>query len=235
MLLSKVVATRWPPGRDAPGIAVRVGLLFSVFSVMSGACVYDADNICGPGQESSSDGTVCVCAEGSAWTEQGCVPCGDNENPGSEGCVCAEGYSRAVPGGACEPVPEGQGLECDTEGASCTDPTFDHCQVVSGTTGYCTSTGCASSEDCEGGYACDLSASPSVCQRPPIGLSAPCQSDADCAGNEATYCDTFQTQSCLVMGCSIDPDDCFEGWECCDLTGFGVPAPFCVAEGECPT
>ena len=50
---------------------------------------------------------------------------------------------------------------------------------------------------------------------------------------EATYCDTFKSHSCLVQGCSLTPNNCFSGWECCDLSAFGVPQPICVAQGAC--
>jgi hypothetical protein len=42
------------------------------------------------------------------------------------------------------------------------------------------------------------------------------------------------THACLVQGCSLDPDDCFAGYECCDLSMFGIPQ-ICVPKGTCPT
>jgi hypothetical protein len=66
-------------------------------------------------------------------------------------------------------------------------------------------------------------------------MTKPCTSEADCAGTEATYCDIFVSRSCLVQGCSLDPDNCFEGWECCDLSAFGIPMPLCLPLGACTT
>lgn len=124
------------------------------------------------------------------------------------------------------------GAECSTD-SSCSDPAFNHCEM-STTGGYCTSTGCSEGE-CSGGYACDTSASPSVCRRPPNGLGKSCTSASDCAGTEATFCDTFMAHACLVANCSLEPNNCFTGYECCDLSPFGVPAPLCVPTGACPT
>jgi hypothetical protein len=68
---------------------------------------------------------------------------------------------------------------------------------------------------------------------PPVGLAKPCTSAADCAGTEATYCDTFVTMGCLVEGCNLEVDDCYTGYECCDLSAFGIPLPLCIEEGQC--
>jgi hypothetical protein len=74
-----------------------------------------------------------------------------------------------------------------------------------------------------------------VCRRPPVGLNKSCTSNDDCAGTEATYCDTFVAHACIVQGCSVTPNNCFSGYQCCDLTTFGVPQPICVPTGACPT
>ena len=116
----------------------------------------------------------------------------------------------------------------------CTDAVYHHCEASGGGSGYCTSTGCTTSADCSGGYACNTGVSPSICRRPPLGANQSCATSADCAGTEATFCDAVITQSCRVEGCSLAPDNCFEGTECCDLSGFGVPLPICVAQGGCP-
>jgi hypothetical protein len=180
------------------------------------------------------DDELCVCDENSAYVEElGCVPCGEHEIPGASGCECAPGYQRSGPAAACEALPAGQGVACNATDMPCTDAEYGVCQMVDATHGYCTSTGCSSSDDCEGDYACDTAASPAVCIRPPVGQGQSCASAEDCAGTEATYCDTFVNQACLVQGCSLDPDDCFPGWECCDLSAFGVAEPICIPEGDC--
>ena len=200
--------------------------------LVGGACTYDPDDRCDVGEVLFSD-IRCVCVEGLVQSANGCVPCGENEVAGAAGCVCADGYSRPSADAACQPQPAGQGDACDAQ-TPCADPAYDHCEPTSGASGYCTTTGCSSSVDCSGGYACDTTASPSVCRRPPIGAGQACASPADCEGTEALFCDAVVAHACLVMGCSLAPDDCFEGTECCDLSQFGVPAPVCVAAGACP-
>lgn len=73
--------------------------------------------------------------------------------------------------------------------------------------------------------------SPGTEPDPPSGLGDPCSSDDECTG-DAGYCDTFMSQTCLVAGCSLDPDDCYMGYECCDLSMFGL-GTLCVPEGGC--
>jgi len=68
--------------------------------------------------------------------------------------------------------------------------------------------------------------------RKPTGEDQPCRSEADCAGFEATFCDAFVTNTCMVRGCRVVPDSCFVGKECCDLSEFGLPT-LCVAAGVC--
>jgi hypothetical protein len=196
-------------------------------------CIFDADDRCGEGQVIYGDDVRCVCAEGATWTEEGCVPCGENEVPDATGCTCESGFVRPTPDAACEPVP-GLGDDCDTESVPCTEPDYPYCQVVSGTAGYCTASDCTTSSDCPAGYACETSGSPRFCKRPPVGAGESCESSADCAGTEATFCETFTTHQCLVEGCSLAPDDCFEGNTCCDLSQFGLPT-VCVPEGTCPS
>lgn len=67
----------------------------------------------------------------------------------------------------------------------------------------------------------------------PEGLGDPCTGPDDCAGTDATYCDTIVTQTCLVENCNVDNDDCYTGYQCCDLTMFQLPT-LCVPEGTCP-
>jgi len=196
------------------------------------SCLYDSNHRCGDTmvQEGEGDSTRCVCPEGSYNSGTACVQCGAHEIATPTSCDCEPGYSRPGEGQACVETPEGLGAECDPAASSCSAP-YDHCEPSSGS-GYCTTTGCTTADDCEGGYACNAS---SVCQRPPVGQGKPCTSPDDCAGTEATYCDSFVTHTCLVQGCSLDPDDCFAGSECCDLSMFGVPQPICVAAGACLT
>jgi hypothetical protein len=194
-------------------------------------CLYDADDRCSPGTVLFG-GTVCVCAEGSVLTDEGCLVCGENEVAGAGACVCASGFSRASEGAPCESAPSALGTACDTAAsAPCTDATYTVCHVTSGTAGYCTE-GCVSSAECEGGFACEATAAPSYCRRPPTGAGQTCAVDADCAGTEATLCENRMSNRCVVV-CDPTASDCFPGTQCCDFTMFGAPAPFCLPDGSC--
>lgn len=212
-------------------------VLLALFGSLPNACTFHPDDRCGKHQLVYGDNELCVCDTTSVWTASGCVPCAAHEVPGVTGCVCEAGYSRPAPGAACDvapPTPMGLGIAC-SDSEPCMDPLYNHCQKTSVGTAYCTNTGCATQFDCGDGYGCDTTVSPSVCKQPPVGQSKSCTSPADCAGTEATYCDTFVSHSCLVQGCRLAPDNCFSGWDCCDLTQYGVPLPICVPQGGCPT
>ena len=208
----------------------------ALLGLVAGACVYDSDDRCGPHQVLYND-QRCVCEPGAALTPTGCVLCVENEVPGTSGagCECAPGFSRPAAGMACEAVPAGLGTACSTAApiVPCSDPVYSHCEADASGAGYCTSTGCTSPADCTGGYACNTSGATSFCQRPPVGLGKACTTPDDCAGTEATFCDTFQTHSCQVQGCSLAPNNCFSGFECCDLSAFGLPQPLCIPQGAC--
>jgi hypothetical protein len=195
------------------------------------ACVYDADNPCGEGGfEVDGDGELCVCPDDTVLTPEGCLECGDHEVATASSCECEDGYARPSAGEPCEEVPSGLGAECDPADSMC-PAEYDHCEPA-GDAGYCTSADCTSSDDCEGGYACNAD---SICERPPVGLGASCSSPEDCAGTEATFCESVMTMTCQVEGCSLTSNDCFEGYACCDLSTFGVPSPLCLPTGACPT
>jgi hypothetical protein len=195
------------------------------------ACVYDGDNPCGEGGfEVYGDNARCVCPEDTVLTAEGCLECGEHEVATASSCECEAGYARPSAGEACEEVPSGLGAECDPGDSMC-PAEYDHCEPA-GDAGYCTIADCASSDDCDGGYACNAD---SICERPPVGLGASCSSPDDCAGTEATFCDTVMTMTCQVEGCSLTSNDCFDGYVCCDLSMFGLATPLCVATGACPT
>jgi len=204
-------------------------------ALFAAGCVYDASDRCDENEELYAAGDRCVCVAGAAMTTHGCVLCGAHETPGSGGCVCADGYVRSAPEDACQPKTDALGMACDTQSAPCADATYSHCQTTAGTSGYCTSTGCSGAADCADGYACDKSTSVPYCRRPPVGAGQSCAAAADCAGTEATFCDTMVTHQCHVQGCTLSPDDCFSGTACCDLSAFGLPQPICVQAGTCPT
>lgn len=223
---------------NASARAARRGVRWLGATVLGGwiattvvACTFDPDDRCGPHQVVYGNNARCVCEPGAVLTDKGCEPCGAHQVPGTSGCVCEAGYTQAPGATECTETPMGLGDPCDPAHPACNNPKYPLCYAPATGTPYCTSTDC--NNDCEGGYACDQAVTPSVCLRPPTGFLKPCKADADCAGTEASYCDTYQSHSCLVQGCTLSPDNCFVGWECCDLSAFGVPQPLCIPDGAC--
>lgn len=198
---------------------------------IAAGCVLDTDDKCGERQVIWGDDEQCVCEEGSAYTPEGCVPCTANEVASATGCACATGFARPSPELACAEIPVGIGVACSTA-AECLDLPYPVCQAAAVGSGYCTSANCTTSAECAAGYACNTTATPTYCQRPPLGAGTSCTSPADCAGTEAIFCDTFVTRTCRVQDCSLAADDCFEGTECCDLSMYSIPN-LCVVGGTC--
>lgn len=192
------------------------------------ACVYDSDEPCGPRQQLIS-ADRCACEAGYVPGESGCVPCGADERESGGECVCVEGFARRADGAACEPIPAELGVACDVESAPCPAGKYPLCRVTDGTAGYCTND-CDDAGDCDGGYACQRDGADSFCRRPPVGHGLSCQSDEDCAGGEATYCETFQSHLCLVPCSAGNTEGCFGGEVCCDFTLF---EPICVPGDAC--
>ncbi len=214
--------------RQPPIILRRA--LWVVLGALGAGCVYDADDPCGKNQVRWLDHQLCACAEGMAYTPEGCVACGEHQLPTAAGCVCEAGYGRSVPTDPCAEIPADIGTACSSN-AECLNPSFSHCQL-SALGGYCTAANCTSSADCNGGYSCNLTAAPTYCQRPPVGAGLPCTNDAVCADGDALFCDTFVSGTCLVRDCTISPNSCFSGSECCDLTAFLLPN-LCIPVGQC--
>lgn len=208
--------------------------LVSVIAFAAVSACYNKDNPCGDHFVLSPSGKSCVCGEGAVYIDGRCLSCAEDEVPTSQGCVCPEGQEKNNQG-ICTELKIG--AACTNDDA-CSQP-FDRCYLPGG---YCTSHGCGNSDECPGQYACmelpassgeggAFSQSTTFCRRPPIGLGQSCSDQVDCLGTEATYCEVFGT--CAVQGCRFDPDDCFEGYDCCDLGAYGVPEPLCVPEGYC--
>jgi hypothetical protein len=63
----------------------------------------------------------------------------------------------------------------------------------------------------------------------PEGLGRSCTANDDCAGTDATFCDTLITGGCLLEGCALGGSDCPAGYECQDLSMFGAAGNVCVA------
>jgi hypothetical protein len=73
-----------------------------------------------------------------------------------------------------------------------------------------------------------------ACRTGPVGFGTTCASDADCAGLEASHCETLQAHVCVVAGCQTAPDTCTGGQSCCDLNALGIPLTLCLPPGQCP-
>ncbi len=192
-------------------------------------CVYDADEPCGLHQRLIS-ADRCACDDGYVPGERGCIPCGEDERASNGECVCVEGFARPATGAACEPLPAELGVACDTESAPCPAGKYPLCHVTDGTAGYCTSACTGSGNECDGGYACHVDGEDSFCRRPPVGHGDSCTTDADCAGGEATFCETVQSRLCLVPCAAGNTAGCFEGEVCCDFVLF---QPICVPDSAC--
>jgi len=216
-----------------------LGILIGFSSLLGlSSCLYDSSDRCDAGQAFDSSAGLCVCTGNTiagikADGNQGCVACPEHEVASNDACVCEDGYQRPSPDGACIVVPNALGVACESD-QDCADAVYDACHLLDDGSGYCTNLGCAEGE-CAGGYACDTVATPSYCARPPVGAGKSCASDDDCAGTEATWCETFMTHVCYVEGCALDGNDC-PGKECCDLSvaSFGtIQKTICVDPGTC--
>ena len=214
--------------------------LFLAFSSLIGvtSCLYDSGDRCDRGQRFDSAAGLCVCDEAQNLIagDSGCVACGEHEVASNDACSCAEGYTRPSAGAPCTDFPPALGTACASD-KDCPDAIFDTCHVLSDGSGYCTNA-CPDRTVCLGGYACDTASAPSYCERPPSGQGKSCASDADCAGTEATWCETFNSHECFVQGCSLTKNDCFPGKECCDLSkaSLGLMTnPICVDDTTCPS
>ena len=185
---------------------IRAAILCLPLLLLSAACIVDLDDRCGEDQVVDDVG-ACSCKEGTALSDVGhrCVATGPQP-------------------------PAGLGVACSESENPCSDATYSRCQP-SGAGDYCTNEGCQSG-DCEDGFACNSGEEESFCERAPVGQGMACTSDDDCAGGEASYCETALSNQCLVRGCS--EGSCFPGWDCCDLSSLGFEDTLCVPEGQCP-
>ncbi len=214
--------------------ALRMLVAFSSLLGLS-SCLYDAGDRCDPGQTYNAAAGLCVCTGNTiAGTKpdgrQGCVACAEHEVASDDACVCEAGFQRPSAGAACT---DAQGLPCASD-TDCTDATFNSCHLQDDASGYCTNLYCAAGE-CANSFVCDTVAMPTYCARPPVGAGKSCTSQTDCAGTEATWCDTLESHVCYVEGCTLGGNDC-PGKECCDLavaSGGLVKKTICVDPGTC--
>lgn len=212
-------------------LAAGAGLALSLLSCL----VADGDAACGAHQVQVRGAGLlyCRCESGFVIDDDdiGCKPCGENEDSDGRTCTCKPGYARTPGGGACTESSLGSACssdaECAGDSALC---------VLDGADGYCSSEGCASSADCQPNWYCEQAESTSVCKKPPDGYRQPCEAPGDCAGTAATFCDSFQSHSCLIQGCGSG-SPCPGDWSCCEIAVLGVTLciePTGLVDGACP-
>jgi hypothetical protein len=198
-----------------------------------GCIVEDGDKACSKNQvRVDGEGLLfCECAPGyiiDTTNNVDCIPCGENEQAVKGKCECSEGFTRPSEGAACQM--SALGAAC-SDNAGCSGD-FPVCVVGSGG-GYCTES-CTASTDCERGWVCDTAASGKACKKPPTGYGMSCMTAADCAGNDASFCESFQSKSCQVECSKTKP--CPGDWGCCDFTVMVICLePSALMGGMCPS
>lgn len=221
---------RWQKRRGEKVVA-RLGLVCATLILAATACLYDNEHKCGPRQVFDEGLLYCVCDQTSVLKDGACSPCGANEVPQNGACACKQGFVRGGDG-ACHENRTRLGQSC-TPGAACDDPKYTFCATGAGGTGYCTQAGCTSTADCPSDYTCATWEAQPFCKRSPTGFLKACMSTADCAGNDADFCEPLQSHRCLMSNCKVSPNTCTGGQLCCDLGKFGLPT-LCVPPGSCP-
>jgi hypothetical protein len=193
-------------------------LVIALIAPVAGGCLYDPDRRCGPAMTYLEAAETCVCNPDAIPVPGGCQACAADEVASGGKCACPAGQTKNAQG-ACATV-TGLGDACDTASAPCTDAMYSFCATKSsGTAGTCTRT-CSSTADCDAAYTCATWDAHPHC-RTFEGLGDTCTAPADCTG-DARFCDTFQTHTCIVAGCSLTTNDCPRDQTCCDFSGFGL-------------
>jgi hypothetical protein len=184
--------------------------------VAATSCVYDASERCGPNMTYDPTLQACLCADNAIVDKLGCTPCPADEVVIAGACGCAPGSAKNADN-VCERI-TGLGDACET-GADCTNPAYAYCAPgVAGSS--CTST-CTDNAGCGDAYTCATWETQPYC-REFVGLGTPCATSDDCAGTDATFCDTYQSHTCIVAGCSLDHGACPRGTMCCDFSQYGL-------------
>jgi hypothetical protein len=189
--------------------------LLLVIAATSG-CVYDANDRCGENMTYDTTLEACLCTDHAVVSGLGCKLCASDEVVIAGACGCARGSAKNADS-ICERI-TGLGDSCESA-SDCTNPAFSYCAPgVAGST--CTST-CTDDTGCGDAYTCATWEPQPYC-REFVGLGASCTSSADCAGTDAMFCDTYQSHTCIVAGCSLDESECPRGTMCCDFSQYGL-------------
>ena len=190
------------------------GVLLAVFASVV-ACLVDPDAPCGDQFSKAADG-ACACPAGTIVIGGACSPCAEHERSEGNQCVCVSGYERAADSADCvvaQSEPAAPLAPSDAGGA-----------------------GCASSAECAAGSICDSHGS-HECVTAPSGFGMACTRASDCAGTEATFCDTFASRTCQVQGCAELGGVCPGDMICCSYAILSVS--LCIPSdhdpgGQCP-
>lgn len=237
---------------------LTLGGTVGFLALAGSSCMYDKNKPCGDDWDVDKDANGnprCVCPEGSVYSPTGCIECGEHQIVQGAACVCEEGFimgsdntcqeappdtsttsSTTGAGGTGNSSSSGTTGESGAAGAAGEGGAGDSTSTESTTTdgGSTTSTTgsapeCAANDDCDPTEICDAG----VC-RLPTGWGSACDTNDQCAGFEAGWCDTYQ-HACTVSDCTSTPKTCPAAYDCCDLTGFGagftimcIPAGFCT-------
>jgi hypothetical protein len=184
---------------------------------LSASCVYDASHPCGANMHFDDTLEACLCDDGAISVDGGCQLCADDEVVADNTCACPPGTTKDA-ANICTAVP-GLGDPCDAA-KPCIDATYSYCAIHDGAAaGTCTKQ-CASNADCIDTYTCATWLAQPYCMVF-AGLGKPCSAQEDCAGTDATFCDTFISHTCVVANCTLTGNECPRGTTCCDLSNFG--------------
>jgi hypothetical protein len=186
--------------------------LTTVISVASTACIYDSSDRCGPASKYVEAVRACVCDDNAIPVLGGCQACPDTQVASGGKCACPAGETPDA-NNKCATI-AGLGDACTTS-TDCKTAPYTFC----GQDDKCTNT-CASNSDCGAAYTCATWEAQPYC-RTFTGFGDTCVSSTDCTG-DAKYCDTNQTHTCDVQGCSLTDNDCPRGTMCCDFSSFGL-------------
>ena len=193
---------------------------FLVLVMVVGGCVYSTNDLCGSSMVFDNALGACVCADNAVIDGLGCTPCPSGEVVIAGACGCAPGSTKNSDD-VCARI-AGLGDVC-ADASACSNPDYPVCAPASAgvtTAGTCTRT-CIADSDCGDAYTCATWEPQPYC-REFGGLGKSCVSSDDCAGTDATFCDTYQSHTCIVSGCSLDASDCPRGTMCCDFSQYGL-------------
>lgn len=203
--------------QNLPRRSRAILLSVATLALSAASCIYDSSDRCGPAMSFVAAVNACVCDSNAIAVLGGCQPCAADEVAVGGKCGCPQGQTKNA-SGTCAVV-AGLGDPCDTS-AACTDHTYSYCaHTSSGGPGSCTKS-CATDNDCDSAYTCATWEAQPYC-RTFEGVGASCSTSADCHG-DANFCDTFQTHTCGVSGCSLTDSDCPRGTMCCDFSAYGL-------------